>query len=248
MDKIKIQRLWMKSGFSEEDDFKSDQELKLPQPPLQKPYDENSEVITLPEVKEDVLIRTNIFDILRDRKSNRSYTEENITLEELSFLLWSTQGVKKIGRNNVATLRPVPSAGARHPFETYIAVNRVNGLKKGVYRYLALTHQLLYLFEEEDLENKLSEVTLGQKFVGKSAVTFVWSAIPYRGEWRYSKLAHKPMLIDAGHVCQNLYLACEAINCGTCAVAAYHQKGIDEFLKLDGEDEFVVYLAPVGKL
>jgi len=56
------------------------------------------------------------------------------------------------------------------------------------------------------------------------------------------------MLLDAGHVCQNLYLACEAIDCGTCAVGAYDQKLIDKFLALDGENEFVVYVAPVGKV
>jgi len=61
-------------------------------------------------------------------------------------------------------------------------------------------------------------------------------------------VAHKPMLIDAGHVCQNLYLACGAIGCGTCAIAAYDQNGFDEFLNLDGENEFVIYLAPVGKI
>lgn len=144
----------------------------------------------------------------------------SLTLDELSFLLWATQGVKDIRGNNYCTLRPVPSAGARHPFETYLAVNRVEGLTPGVYRYLALTHELLLLKEDDKLEEKLSELTLGQKFVGKSAVTFIWSAIPYRSEWRYSTVAHKPILLDAGHVCQNLYIACEVIGCGTCAVAA----------------------------
>jgi SagB-type dehydrogenase family enzyme len=249
MEKVKLQRQWLKSDFSETDDTKSDQELKLPQPPLQKPYDvTTAKVIALPEVNENILKKTNILDILKDRKSNRAYTSENLTLDELSFLLWATQGVKSVRGENYATMRPVPSAGARHPFETYIAVNRVEGLEKGVYRYLALTHELLFLEKDENLEEQLSELTLGQKFVGKSAVTFIWSVIPYRGEWRYHMLAHKPMLLDAGHVCQNLYIACEAIGCGTCAVAAYDQDKIDSYLKLDGEDELVVYLAPVGKI
>jgi SagB-type dehydrogenase family enzyme len=250
MDRVKAQRQWLKSGFTddEEDEIKSDQELKLPQPPLQKPYDLNAETIALPEVTEKVLTKTNILDILRDRKSNRSYSEESLSLEELSFLLWATQGVKEIRGNNYAALRPVPSAGARHPFETYIAVNRVEGLDQGIYRYLPLTHELLFVKEDDNLQESLSNHTLGQKFTGKSAVTFVWSVIPYRGEWRYSITAHKPMLLDAGHVCQNLYLACEAIGCGTCAIAAYDQQGFDEYLQLDGEEEFVVYLAPVGKM
>jgi SagB-type dehydrogenase family enzyme len=249
MDRIKAQRQWLKSGFTDdgEDEIKSDQELKLPQPPLQKPYDVNAETIALPEVTEKVLIKTNILDLLRDRKSNRSYSEESLSLEELAFLLWATQGVKEIRGNNYAALRPVPSAGARHPFETYIAVNRVEGLEQGIYRYLPLTHELLYIKEDKNLQDSLSKHTLGQNFTGKSAATFVWSVIPYRGEWRYSITAHKPMLLDAGHVCQNLYLACEAIGCGTCAIAAYDQLGFDKYLELDGEEEFVVYLAPVGK-
>jgi len=247
MDKVKEQRKWMKSNFAEMEGVESDQRLGLVQPPLQKYYDENGNIIDLPKVKENVLRKVNILEIINNRKSRRSYSNENISLEELAFLLWSTQGVKDIRDNNYATIRTVPSAGARHPFETYLAINKVEGLKSGIYRYLPLTHQLLFMFEEENLEERISELSLGQKFAGSCAVTFIWSAIPYRGEWRYNLVAHKAMLLDAGHVCQNLYLACEAINCGTCAIAAYDQENFDDFLKLDGEDEFVVYLAPVGK-
>lgn len=248
MSNVKKQREWMKSKFKEAEDIKSDQQLELLQPPLQKPFDESGEIIDLPEANENKIIKSDIFDVIKKRISHRKYNNQSISLEELSFLLWATQGVKEIIGDNYATFRTVPSAGARHPFETYIAVNRVEGLKSGVYHYLALSHQLLYVFEDDNLKGKLSDLTLGQKFAGKSAVTFIWSAIPYRGEWRYNILSHKAMLLDAGHVCQNLYLACEAIDCGTCGIAAYDQKGFDEFLRLDGEDEFVIYLAPVGKI
>jgi nitroreductase len=61
-------------------------------------------------------------------------------------------------------------------------------------------------------------------------------------------LAAKGILLDAGHVCHNLYLACESIGCGTCAIVEFRQEEIDRFLGLDGEDELVVYLAPVGKV
>ena len=81
-----------------------------------------------------------------------------------------------------------------------------------------------------------------------AAVTFIWTAVPYRMEWRYSLAAHKVIALDAGHVCQNLYLACEAVGAGTCAIAAYDQQELDELLGLDGDTEFAVYLAPVGKI
>lgn len=56
------------------------------------------------------------------------------------------------------------------------------------------------------------------------------------------------MLLDIGHVCQNLYLACEGIRCGVCAIAGYVQKAFDELLRTDGENEYVVYIAGVGKV
>lgn len=250
MDKVTNKREFMKSNMTDEEweGIESDQEKKLPQPPLEKAYDKNGEIITLPKVNKDALIKKDLLTILEDRHSRRKYTEDNLSLEELSFLLWASQGVKKVTPNNYATIRPVPSAGARHAFETYLAINRVEGLKKGVYRYLALTHQLILLFEDDNLPEKVSKLALDQPFVGDCAATFIWSCIPYRGEWRYAISAHKPMLLDAGHVCQNLYLACEAVGCGTCAIAAYDQANIDKFLGLDGQDEFVVYLAPVGKV
>ena len=69
-----------------------------------------------------------------------------------------------------------------------------------------------------------------------------------RTEWRYAEASYKVIALDAGHVCQNLYLACEAIGAGTCAIAAYNQALADELLGIDGDEEFTVYLAPVGKI
>lgn len=248
MDKIIENRRFMMSNFEDDDDeAKSDQQKGLPQPPLQKPVPEGAQIIDLPKADEAVLVKTNLYECLKGRRSRRKYIDESISLKELSFLLWATQGVDKKMDNNYATFRPVASAGARHPFETYLWVFKVEGLKKGVYRYLALSHQLMLVKAVDDLEEKANDATLGQKFVGNSAVTFVWSCIPYRGEWRYDITAHKPMLLDAGHICQNLYIACEATGNGTCAIAAYDQKLCDELNEIDGADEFTVYLAPVGK-
>jgi SagB-type dehydrogenase family enzyme len=147
-----------------------------------------------------------------------------------------------------AAFRTVPSAGARHALETYVAAIDVSGLEKGIYRYLPFEHQLLFEFSEKQIEQKLVEASLGQTFVGQAPVVFIWTAIPLRMEWRYGLAAHKLIALDAGHVCQNLYLACEAIHAGCCAVAAYHQQLCDRLLRLDGKEEFVIYLAPVGKI
>lgn len=251
MDKINDLRNFMKSPFNlndNSDDYElSDQEKKLPQPHLEKPYDTNLSQIQLPEVTKDILQNSNILDIINNRQSWRSYSEENLSLQELSFLLWCSQGVKRVTANNYATLRTVPSGGARHPFETYLIVNNIKDLKKGIYRYLALSHSLI-LLKEGDFSKEVAVAALEQNFLSNSAVVFIWTCIPYRGEWRYLDASHKVMLLDSGHICQNLYIACGAINCGTCGVAAYDQVSMDKLLGIDGNEEFTVYLAPVGKL
>ena len=123
-----------------------------------------------------------------------------------------------------SNLRTVPSAGCRHALETYVAIFRVEGIPKAIYRYLPLSHQLVEFIIYENLEELISRAALGQSFAGKSAVTFIWTTIPARMEWRYSIASYKVIAIDAGHVCQNLYLACETVGAGTCAIAAYDQE------------------------
>ncbi len=253
MDKIKKYRNFMKSNLGgmlaiETEVDVSDQQKGLPRPALQKPYPEDSRIIPLPDFEDILLNRDNIIDIIKNRRSHRKFNGEPVTFKELSYLLWATQGLHRVIDNDYASLRSVPSAGARHPFETYLVINNVDDLECGLYRYLPFDKSLLWMGRIEDLEDKLDKATLGQVFVAKSAVVFIWSCIPYRNEWRYNIGGHKPMLIDAGHVCQNLYLACESIKCGTCAIAAYNQMLIDHLIGVDGEDEFVVYLSPVGRI
>lgn len=130
-------------------------------------------------------------------------------------------------------------------------IMRVEGIQQGIYRYLPVEHKLLFMFELDQLEQKIDAITLEQPFVPnfakKAAVLFAWSTTPYRSEWKYDISAHKKILIDAGHVCQNLYLASESIGAGACAIGIYDQQLIDEVLELDGEEEFVIYMGAVGK-
>lgn len=246
MNRYPDNRKFMKSNFGE--DAESDQSKGLTQPPLEKPYDTADRLIDLPKADKGIIKKHDIYDCIMDRRSNRVYKNEALTLEELSYLLWMTQGIKEIRGDNYAAVRPVPSAGARHPFETYLAIDNVEGLEKGIYRYIGLEHKLLFIKPEDNLYQMITDGTLGQKFAGSAPVNFIWSCIPYRGEWRYINRSHKVMLLDAGHICQALYLACETIGLGTCAIAAYDQKLMDDMIGVDGTDEYVVYMSPVGRV
>jgi SagB-type dehydrogenase family enzyme len=227
----------------------SDQERGMPAPAGQKPAPAEGVRIELIAPAALGIGKAPLLDLLRGRASRRTYTEDALTLQELSFLLWAVQGVHSTRGDGLVTRRTVPASGGIHPFETYLAVNRVQGVPSGLYRYLPLEHTLLFLHPTgpEWLE-RLTHACRGQAFVSRGAVAFLWTAIPYRTEWRYANEAHKAIAQASGHMCQNLYLACEAIGAGTCAVSAYAQGAMDALLGVDAEEEFTVYLAPVGKV
>jgi SagB-type dehydrogenase family enzyme len=246
-DHIISNRAFMKSCKHLLADIKTDQQLGLPQPDIQKEYDPNAQIIKLPEMNQNTLLKRDILECFNDRRSLRKYTNQDLTLSELSFLLWATQGVQRVMDNNCATFRTVPSSGARHPYETYLIIRKVETLKEGIYRYIPLNHELIFLHAVENIDESLTNACLGQRFIAQSNVSFIWSNIPRRGEWKYNITSHKAMLIDVGHICQNLYLASEAINCGACGIASYDQKLMDQMIGVDGEDEYTVYLSPVGK-
>ena len=245
----KDQRDFLKDSVRKRTDFsQTAQSRGMPQPPWQKPLPPGARKIVLAKPGSwQAIPELNLEDAIARRKSRRNYTTQALLLEELAFLLWATQGLRAAGtaRHN---FRTVPSAGCRHAIETYVATFRVTGLEKAIYRYLPLDHALVEVVRYPDLEQQLTRATFGQSFCGGAAATFIWTAIPERMEWRYGEASYKVIALDAGHICQNLYLACENIGAGTCAVAAYDQEAIDKVLGVDGEEEFTIYIAPVGKV
>ena len=219
---------------------------RLPPPPLELPIPPGARLIALPAPASIQAPSIDLRIAVEQRRSARNYAGIPLTLEELAFLLWMTQGVKKVTPRPV-TFRTVPSAGARHAFETYLLVNQVEGLAPGLYRYAALEHSLVELNLAPDICEQLTQACGNQNQVRTSAVTFAWVAVIERMCWRYVERGYRYLFLDAGHVCQNLCLAAEAIACGTCAIAAYDDEVTNQVLGLDGEELFTIYLASVGK-
>ncbi|QUH22671.1 SagB/ThcOx family dehydrogenase [Methanobacterium alkalithermotolerans] len=246
-EKIIQYRNFLKDSIRKEIDFsQTDQSLQVEVPPIEKPYDLGKKRIELIYADWDEEYDIKLSEAMKNRISRRNFKGNSLSLKELSFLLWATQGLRRLA--GAYAFRVVPSAGCRHALETYLAVFNVEGLEEGVYRYLPLTHELLLEFKTPNLKEKMVKAAFNQDFAGSSAVTFIWSTIPYRMEWRYGLDSHKVIALDAGHAGQNMYLAVEAIGCGTCAIGAYDQEYLDELLKLDGVNEFAIYLFPVGKV
>jgi SagB-type dehydrogenase family enzyme len=224
----------------------SDQEKGLPQPPLELPPVVGIPMIALPDPKTLNIAGVDLRTAIDRRHSFRLYRDEPLSMEELSYLLWCTQGVKAVTRRP-CTLRTVPSGGARHAFETYLMVRAVTGLEPGIYRFLAIEHALQLVMPGTQTLQDVTQLCGDQKMVELSAVTFIWTAVPYRMVWRYSQRAYRGLFLDAGHVCQNLYLAAEAIDCGVCAINAFFDDEFNTYLGFDPAQQFVIYCASLGK-
>jgi len=225
---------------------RADQFQGLPAPSLEKPIPKDCKFISLPQPAEISVPPLDLRSAIESRRSIRQYSSDPLTRQELAYLLWCTQGIVQ-KHEPYATFRNVPSAGGRHAFETYLLVNQVNGLEPGLYRYLAFSHRLLVIEASPGVADQFMEACLRQTIVRDSAVTFIWSCIIYRMAWRYSERAYRLVHLDAGHACQNLYLAAEQLNCGACAIGAFDDELMAGLLGIDGEDEFVIYCATVGK-
>lgn len=185
------------------------------------------------------------WDVIRVRRSLRSYTHEPVTMQELSQLLWATQGTTL--EMSGYKFRAAPSAGALYPVETYLVINRVEQLDAGLYHYDAVEGHL-QLLEEGNLGSRAAAAALDQPMAEQAAVVFIWTAVAERAKWKYLERAYRYIYLDAGHIGQNLYLAATAQGLGCCAIGALYDEEVNQLVGADGVNETVVYMACVGKL
>jgi len=224
------------------------------QPALHNDEPPNRPVIQLPTITDIQLGDYPLRKAIEERRSVRTFAPTPLSKEELSYLLWCTQGGQKIERKQYApseevvrTIRTVPSAGGRHAFDTYLFANRVSDIPSGLYWYAPMEHKLVERMTGEDLASNIAAKCAGQTWMERAGAIFIWVADVYRMNWRYSERGYRYLFLDAGHVCQNLYLAAESIGCGACAIGAYDDDAMNDLLEVDGENRFVIYAGTVGK-
>jgi SagB-type dehydrogenase family enzyme len=244
MDKrFEQERRFLKANWHFVDGAESDQVKGIPAPLQEDPPGPGSELVKLPGIEGFGERGTSsLTSVLLSRRSRRKFIPEQISRDELAYLLVACEGV--LQNRGKYSFRTVPSGGARHPLDLYVFAHKVEGLPIGLYRYLPIEHALSP--ERSGDDSRDLDLALHGQFWGAACV-FVWVAVPYRSEWRYGRAAQKLVALDAGHSCQNLYLACEALGLGTCAIGAYDQDRLDAYLGLDGDDTFALYAAPVGR-
>jgi SagB-type dehydrogenase family enzyme len=219
----------------------ADQDWSI-QPELYKSHP-NSKRIPLPSPAS--LTESFLDEVLKKRRSIRNYPNSPITKDQLSYLLWASTGIQR--REMDFEYRTAPSAGALYPIETYIVVNNVKDIDKGVYHYNIKDH-LLEEIKLGDHSQITAKAALGQDMCAEGAVVFIWTAFFNRSKCKYGQRAYRYIYLDAGHIAGNLALASTSLGLGSCQIAALFDDEVNKIIDVDGKDESTIYMSVVGNL
>ncbi len=236
----KIYRESLKPDWDELDKKETHQGQDLERPIYLKQY--QSDIIIDLDMNVSHLEKHSLMESIQLRKSTRQYKDQALSFKELSYLVINTCKIHRIGKN--WTMGVIPTPGATKSLETYLYIDNVEGLTKGLYHYNGRDNKLYLINDNVDIN--LVNKALRNQFRG-AQVVFFWTTTPERTEYKYSFTAHKMISMEAGHACQNLYLNSTCLDLGMVAIGAYSQTDSDKLLDLDGENEFTIYMATVGK-
>lgn len=185
-----------------------------------------------------------LWQCLQERRSRRGFGPAGVKLATIARLLWACQGIT--GQAGRFFFRTAPSGGALYPIETYLAVNRSEEIPPGLYHF-KVGEFALERIQSGNLGPALAAAAINQKFLAEAAAVFIWSAIPRRTMSKYGERGMRYLLLDAGHICQNLLLAAESLDLAACPAAAFFDGEMNALLGLDGREETALYLAGVGE-
>lgn len=218
-----------------------DATLGIPAPAFVTSPQNGAELIPLPHPDDIPLPPLDLRSAIASRRTIRSFTRDPVPLTALSYLLWACSGVT----GDSIMYRAAPSAGALHPIDTYLAVQQIDGLTPGIWRYHPGLHALELIAAGTAPVAALGRACIMQPAVLRAPVVFLWVATLYRTVWKYGPRGYRDIFLDAGHICQNCYLAAEQCSLGLCAIGAFYDDDAAAALHLSG-DQHLLYAAACG--
>lgn len=188
-------------------------------------------------------------EVVSSRRSVRDFADLNMSLDELSKILHQSYGItgELPGKGDFRqSLRSSPSAGGLYPTEIYIAVRKVSGVEPGIYHYNVPNHEIELLIPGDPTE-KMYEVCCQQEFVHNTSIIIIMSGVLARTKLKYGERGYRYVLLDIGHLGQNIYLSCASLDLAIMTTCGFFDDEANKLLRIDGVDETVMYVAFIGK-
>ncbi len=186
-----------------------------------------------------------LFDTIRNRSSGRAYSSKPLSLSQMSTLLKYSCGIVS---DSEAThkRRAQPSGGARYPIEVYAIVFHGSvELPAGMYHYNVKEHALDVLHEKKFTPEERAEIVT-YPFAQKASCLIVMTAVFYRNQMKYGERGYRYIMLEAGHIGQNIYLVSEALDLQCCGLGGTRDEHIEKLIGVDGAAESVLYGIVVG--
>lgn len=186
-------------------------------------------------------------ELLGERHSCRRFKPEPLPLLSLSTLLHAGYGV--LGSEEMEgelLVRPVPSGGGLYPLELYVLVQNVESLAGGAWHYVPLGHRLEWVYEHPLPTLLTSEIFLGQAYLANCAAIIFLTAVVQRSLWKYEERGYRYILLEAGHVAQNVNLCATALNLGSLNLGGFFDRDVLGILRADTDFEIALYGIAIG--
>jgi len=207
--------------------------------PLYKEYKGAAKVKLPPAALEGMRLEKAI----QQRESQRYFADKPMSLQHLAQILVSADGITH--SSDGWDFRAAPSGGALYPIEIYVVVSNVDTLANGLYHF-QVSDNSLELLKEEDLERQIHSASHKQEAVGASPVTLILTARFDRSTVKYGDRGYRYTYIEAGAICENIYLQAISLGLGTVAIGAFNDDAVARLVGIDGLEEAALLLMPVG--
>ncbi len=189
-----------------------------------------------------------LFEIMKRRRSNRNSLDNPVTQQELADCLFAGLGITGYTKTETAILplKMTPSGGARNPFEAFVWARNIEGLTPGIYHYSAQDHSIEKI--DSAVTATPAEMMKGQDWANDMPAIIFLVAVLRRTTWKYNDPnAYRVVMIEAGHIAQNMMLASTGNKLTACPTAAIAHTPVAAMLGLDDITETPVYALMLGK-
>jgi SagB-type dehydrogenase family enzyme len=188
---------------------------------------------------------SDFFEHIRTRHTDRRFRKDALTPERLSTLLKYSCGITH-EYPDWNPRRAQPSGGARYPIEAYPVLFRDAGtIPAGVYHYNIKEHALDMLSERPFSNDDIAQLAT-YPWVEDASMLLILTAVFWRSQMKYGERGYRYVLLEAGHIGQNVYLTSMALGLKCCGLGGTRDENIEKILGVDGVDESLVYALVVG--
>jgi SagB-type dehydrogenase family enzyme len=207
---------------------------------------QNRQITLLPKPKLD--FQLDLAEAITTRISGRVMERCSISLQTISNILFCGYGETRsnLGTGYPRPFRTVPSGGGLYPLELYVHITQCPELENGLYHFNAAKHQLT-LLKKGDSSREIGAALIQPNIVMESSIMIFMTGVFERSTFKYGARGYRFTFIEAGHVSQNINLACNGIGLGSLSIGGYQDRLLDDFLNLDGIRSSTIYLMGIGK-